>query len=133
MPERNKIRKALIMEDEPVISNVLWRTFKLAGLEVDIAENGRIAREKIDAGNTYDFFIFDIRTPVISGIQFYEYMETNFPDMTQKVIFMTGDYINAVTCAFLDRVKRPFINKPFTPDRIMDLVKHTYKPEVTTV
>jgi DNA-binding NtrC family response regulator len=133
MSERHKIRKALIMEDEPVISNALQWTFKRAGWEVDIAENGQIVRGKIDAGNTYDFFIFDSGRRSSAASSSTNIWKLISRKKTQEVAFMTGDYLNAVTCAFLDRVKRPFINKPFTPDQIIDLAKHTFKSEVTTV
>jgi DNA-binding NtrC family response regulator len=123
MPDNNKVRKALVLEDEPIIAKILSRMLKAAGMTADMADNGLSARENIAAGKEYDVFIFDIRTPVISGIQLYEYMEEFYPDMTGKVIFMTGDCLSAVTCTFLERVKRPFINKPFTPNQIMELVK----------
>jgi DNA-binding NtrC family response regulator len=123
MPE-NKIKpKVLILEDEPVISKVLYRAFNAAGLDPDIAENGLYAEEKLTSGNKYDLFVFDIRTPIISGMQLYDYMEKNYPETVDKVIFMTGDYLNATTYTFLERTNRPFINKPFTPDQIMELIK----------
>ena len=125
MVETNRPRKVLILEDEPVISRVLSRTLSSAGMETETADNGLIVREKLDAGAAPDLFLFDIRTPVINGIQLYEYMEEKYPGLSQKVIFMTGDYLNSVTLAFLERVNRPFIQKPFTPDQILDLVnKH---------
>ena len=97
MPE-NKIKpKVLILEDEPVISKVLYRAFFAAGLDSDIAENGLYAEEKLASGNKYDLFVFDIRTPIVSGMQLYEYMEKNYPETVDKVIFMTGDYLNATT------------------------------------
>jgi DNA-binding NtrC family response regulator len=123
MPDNIKKPKVLILEDEPVISKVLYRVFSFAGLEADIAENGLYAEEKLNSGNKYDLFVFDIRTPIISGMQLYEYMEKNYPDAVNKVIFMTGDYLNAATYNFLERTNRPFINKPFTPDQMMELIK----------
>ena len=133
MPDNNTALKVLVLEDEPVISKVISRTLKSIGMETDVADNGLIAREKIDSGADPDLFIFDIRTPVINGIQLYEYMEKKYPDLSKKVIFMTGDYLNAVTLAFLDRVKRPFIHKPFTPDQILDLIRKSLNQELKPV
>ena len=87
----------MILEDEPVISKVLSRVLKADSFAIDIAENGSIAKEKIDAGKKYDLFIFDIRTPVLSGIQLFEHLEKKHPELTEKVIFMTGDYLNTAT------------------------------------
>ena len=129
MPDKNQIRKVLVLEDEPIITKVLSRIFKAADMAADMADNGLSAREKIDAGKEYDVFIFDIKTPIISGIQLYEYMEKFYPDATRRVIFMTGDYLNGITYSFLERIKRPFLNKPFTPDQVMDLVNRVLQQE----
>jgi DNA-binding response OmpR family regulator len=131
MPEKKAISKILILEDEPVISKILFRTFKAADIVADTAGNGLIAKEKIDSGEKYDAFLFDIRTPVISGIQLYEYLEKKYPDLTRKVVFMTGDCLSAVTSSFLNRVKRPYIIKPFAPNEIIELLKPILRPETT--
>ena len=122
MPDKDSPR-VLILEDEPIISRVLSRILAKLGMEADIAENGLLARQLIDSGNIYDLCILDIRTPVISGIQLYEYMDQKYRDMARKVIFMTGDCLNLATGTFLERVNRPWINKPFTPDQILYLIK----------
>jgi DNA-binding NtrC family response regulator len=133
MPDNKTKPKVLILEDEPVISKVLYRAFTAAGMEADIAENGLYAEEKLTSGNRYDIFIFDIRTPIVSGMQLYEYMEKNFPETVDKVIFMTGDYLNTATYNFLERTNRPFINKPFTPDQIMELIKPILQRELSAI
>jgi DNA-binding NtrC family response regulator len=125
MPEKQK--SVLILEDEPIISKVLSRTFKADGFEVDTAENGAIAKAKIDTRKHYDLFIFDIRTPILSGIQLFELLEKEYPDLTEKVIFMTGDSLNTATSQFLQRINRPYLMKPFTPTQIQSLVKRTIK------
>ncbi len=130
MPETITPRKVLVLEDEPVISMLISRILQTAGMDADIAGNGLIAWEKIKTGKGYGLFIFDIRTPVINGIQLYEYMEKTSPELTEKVAFISGDYLNAATCEFLERVKRPFLAKPFTPDQIIDLIKQIPRPEL---
>jgi CheY-like chemotaxis protein len=114
--------RVLLMEDEPVIARVLKRIISAEGFESDVAENGQVAKDKINAGDHYNIFIFDIRTPVISGIQLYEYLEKEHPDLTNKVIFATGDYMNSNTRQFLDRVKRPFLAKPYTPAQVKSII-----------
>jgi DNA-binding response OmpR family regulator len=114
--------RVLLLEDEPVIARILKRILAADGFEVDVAENGQVAKDKINARNRYDLFIFDIRTPVISGIQLYEYLEKEHPDLTDTVIFATGDYMNSTTRQFLDRVKRPFLPKPYTPAQVKSMI-----------
>lgn len=116
-------KRVLVLEDEPVIGRILERVLRAEGFEVDLAANGRIAREKIDTGAAFDVFIFDIRTPVFSGIQLYEYLEKTHPAFTDRVIFATGDYLNTNTRAFLEKDGKRYIAKPYTPAQIKSLVK----------
>ncbi len=129
MPENNK--RILMMEDEPIISKVLCRALEREGFEVDSAEDGIIAKEKIDSGKKYDLYLFDIRTPLISGIELYEHLKKNYPGLQEKVVFMTGDCLNTATGLFLEKVKRPYISKPFTPNQILDLIKKAMETEVS--
>jgi DNA-binding response OmpR family regulator len=115
--------RVLLLEDEPIIARVVTRFLVADGFEVETAVNGLIAKEKIDSGNQYDVFIFDIKTPVINGIQLYEYLEKEHPDLTESVIFATGDSLNEATKTFLERVKCPWINKPYTPVQIKNTVR----------
>ncbi len=127
MPDTQK--RVLILEDEPVISTVLSRTLKADGFEIDTAENGSIAKAKINAGKQYDLFIFDIQTPVMSGIQLFEHFEKEHRERTERVLFMTGDSLNTATAQFLQRINRPYLMKPFTPSQIQELIKQTLKKE----
>ena len=125
MPNAKNQYKILFLEDEPVIGRVIARSLGGEGFEIDIATDGLIAKEKIDSNNEYDLFIFDIRTPIISGSQLYEYLEKERPELISKVIFATGDNLNRATKEFLDRVKRPFLTKPYTPAQIKSLILQT--------
>jgi CheY-like chemotaxis protein len=67
--------------------------------------------------------------PVISGIEFYEYQEQKYPELTSRVLFTTGDSFNSKTAAFLERVDRPVLSKPFTPDQLIRAIKKIIRPE----
>ena len=117
--------KILFLEDEPVICRVIARSLAPEGFEVDIANDGLVAKEKIGSEDDYDLLVFDIRTPVISGSQLYEYLEKERPELTSKVIFATGDSLNRSTKEFLDRVNRPFLTKPYSPAQLKSLILQT--------
>jgi CheY-like chemotaxis protein len=119
--------KVLFLEDEPLIGRIVSRSLEPEGFQVDVVSNGLIAQEKLAAGVKYDLFILDIRMPVVSGSQFYQYLEKTSPHLTGKVIFATGDSLNGSTREFLARVKRPFLTKPYTPEQMKDLVMQTIR------
>jgi CheY-like chemotaxis protein len=118
----NTGKNVLLLEDELVIGKVVRRALSVDGYHVDIAENGQIAKDKIDSDNYYDILIFDIRTPVINGMQLYEYLEKEHPELSKKVVFATGDYVNSTTRKFLEKANRPFLAKPYTPVQIRGII-----------
>jgi CheY-like chemotaxis protein len=129
-------KRLLLLEDEPVIGKIIKRVLFSYGFDVDIAENGLIGKEKIDATsaeNCYDVLIFDIRTPIISGMQLYEYIDKAYHELTDRVIFATGDYMNTATRSFLERVDRPFLAKPYTPAQVRDMVYQVLGDNVESV
>ncbi|MDP2730210.1 MAG: response regulator [Dehalococcoidales bacterium] len=111
------LKRILVVEDEPAISNVCWRVFTTEGFEVDIADNGRVAQDMIEK-KQYDLCLVDIRTPEMNGKEFYQWLKEKHPQMEQKVIFTTGDVMGGDTQVFLEQNGRPFLPKPFTPDEL---------------
>jgi CheY-like chemotaxis protein len=112
----------LVVEDEPVIAKVCSRTLSTEGFQVDVAVNGKAALDILDQ-KEYDLCLVDIRTPSMSGIELYEHLEKEHPEMANRVIFSTGDVLSGNTKAFLERTNRPYLPKPFTPDELRAIVK----------
>jgi DNA-binding NtrC family response regulator len=115
-------RRVLVVEDEPVISELCRRMLMAEGFDVDIAMNGSIAKKMVD-DKSYDLCLSDIRTPAMDGIQLYQYLEQEHPELARRVIFTTGDVMSDYIAQFLEGIKRPFIPKPFTPDELKQVIR----------
>ncbi len=63
--------------------------------------------------NTYDLLLMDIRMPGTSGIELYHTIIDKCPDLTNKVIFITGDTEDMSTRHFLEKNQLEFLRKPF--------------------
>jgi DNA-binding response OmpR family regulator len=118
------VKSVLVVEDEPSISQVCLRALTSEGFEVDIADNGANAQDMLGEKG-YDLCLIDIRTPVMNGKQFYQWVSENHPELVSGVIFTTGDLISGDTKNFLERVGRPFLPKPFTVDELKTIVRET--------
>jgi DNA-binding response OmpR family regulator len=116
--------RILVVEDEPSISQVCLRVLTAEGFDVDIAENGAKAQEKLKAKD-YDICLIDIITPVMDGKRLYHWIVDKRPQLVKGVLFTTGDSVNPDTRIFLERVGRPFLPKPFTLDELKTVVKET--------
>ncbi len=116
--------RVLVVEDEPSISQVCQRALGREGFEVDIAENGAEAQDKLKV-KSYDICLIDIITPVMDGKQLYRWITEKHPEMVTRVIFTTGDSINPDTKGFLEGAGRPLLPKPFTLDELKTVVRET--------
>jgi CheY-like chemotaxis protein len=114
-------KKGLVVEDEPAIARMCVRVLEAEGFEVDVAVDGKSAQDQLRK-NMYDLCLIDIRTPGMNGIELYQQLEDECPEMINRVIFTTGDVINGNIKVFLAETGRPFLPKPFTPNELRSTV-----------
>jgi two-component system NtrC family sensor kinase len=120
-------KKALVIEDEPVIARVCHRVLTAEGYQVEIAVNGMVAKD-MTGKETYDLFLSDIRTPEMNGIEFYWYLKKEHPELADRVIFTTGDVLSDDVKAFMMKEPDvPLLPKPFAPDELRVVVREALK------
>jgi len=115
------VKRILVVEDEPSITEVCLRTLNREGFEVDTAANGVEAEDKI-RGKDYGLVLIDIKTPEMNGKDLYHYITEKHPNLVNRVVFTTGDTMSGDTQSFLRQSGRPFLPKPFTPDELIKIV-----------
>jgi DNA-binding response OmpR family regulator len=120
------MKRVLIVEDEPSIGTMCQRVLDREGFEVEIAVDGILAQEMIEK-KQYHICMIDIRTPRMSGAELYQWLQKNYPQVANQVIFTTGSVIDEKTMAFIEQSGRPFLSKPFTPDELTAIVKEALK------
>lgn len=119
-------KKALIIEDEPIISKMCQRVLSNEGFNVETVDNGQDA-EKVVSSLEYDLLLVDIRLPVESGSDFYLWLMQEYPETAKNVIFMTGSVMGGDTMDLLQKSGRPYLLKPFRPDDLKDIVEKHFK------
>jgi len=102
------------------------RVLAREGFEAEIAVNGTLAQEMIEK-KQYHICLIDIRTPRMSGAELYQWLQKNYPQVANQVIFTTGSLIDEETTAFIRQSGRPFLPKPFTPNELTAIVKEALK------
>ncbi len=114
-------RRALVIEDEPVIRNFLMEVLRnLFGCVVDGAGNGCEGLEQVSLRD-YDLILSDIRMPVMSGPEFYLRLRDGHPGQAAKVVFLTGYMGQKQLQDDIARWGVPVLAKPFTVDRLARL------------
>lgn len=103
----------LLVDDKPSILTALTRLLRRDGHTVDTAANGRLALMQLQA-HTYDLILSDLRMPELDGPALYRALETLYPQLCQRFIFLTGDSLNLDTQAFSVQHNVPQLFKPYT-------------------
>ncbi len=123
-------KTVLVVEDEPSISKLCERVLTGEGFEVDIAVNGKIAQDIIRdlADKTrYQLCILDIRTPEMNGMELYDWMKLESPQLAGRVIFSTGSVMQQDILNFIEQSGQPYLPKPFSPSELRTVVRDALK------
>ena len=121
-----KKKRILAIDDEPVIIRVSVKVLIAEGFDVDVACNGLVAKDMAGKAE-YDFYLSDIRTPAMNGMQFYEYLRQEQPGLESRVIFTTGDVMSPEVKTFLSKKNNLFLAKPFTPTELRTIIRKALK------
>jgi PAS domain S-box-containing protein len=116
----------LVVDDEPVIVNLLEDFFRRKGFSVITAESGSEALSKLKERDV-ELIITDIKMPEMDGKKFYNEIKENKPELLSKLLFITGDTMNSETRAFLKEIKGSYLRKPFSFDEITKVINNIIK------
>lgn len=121
-PRETSTKRILLIDDEKNILTVIKRALQRNGYQVDAANSAAAGLEMLKKV-TYDLILCDIRMPEMSGTEFYQVVELRYPELTQRVIFSTGDSVSYGTRQFLDEVGAICLTKPFELSELLARVR----------
>ncbi len=103
--------KVLVVDDEANICLTLSKYFTDIGCEVDTAISGNEALNKIK-NQFYDLLLVDIKMPKMDGLEFYQRLCTERPEMAARFAFMTGvsgqEAQNIIKATGIPLLQKPF-------------------------
>jgi two-component system, NtrC family, sensor kinase len=106
-------KRVLVVDDEDSILQMIREALTLNGYQVDVARDGETALRRMEQ-NHYDLTLCDWKMPGLSGEQVYERLNTSNPELSRRLIFITGDVVNERTQEFLKARNKICLSKPFT-------------------
>jgi CheY-like chemotaxis protein len=120
----------LVLDDERSFTQGLAQLLRRDGSSVDTADNGQVGLLQLQA-HGYDVLVCDLRMPDLDGAAFYDRLLVQYPAVSKRVIFLTGDALCLESHAFLERSGRPWVHKPCTAAairRVIQDVLHAVAP-----
>ncbi len=113
--------KILVVDDERSIRNTLKDILEYEKYEVDLAEDGQKALEKIGSAE-YDIILCDIKMPGLDGIEVLERLTEQTPDTPVVMISGHGNIDTAV-----ESIKKgafDYIEKPLDLNRLLITIRN---------
>jgi PAS domain S-box-containing protein len=121
-PGRGAARRILVVDDEPMVAELLADMLAADGHQVELASDGQAALSRLAAAR-FDLVITDVVMPVLDGPGLYRQLERLLPDRRQRVVFITGDTLNPETARFLADTGARTLDKPFEADAVRRLAR----------
>ena len=112
----------LIVDDSREVSTVYGQVLERAGYMVKAVDNGLAAFAELQQGR-YAVILLDILMPFLEGKSFFRQLETDFPEMTKRVVFVTGMAGDDETREFLEQTGQPLLQKPVDADQLVGAVR----------
>ncbi len=115
----------LLIEDEPAVMAYVQAALERSGYPVVCCESGVDALRLLEHGEFLGI-VSDMRTPGgVDGAQVHAFISQNRPDLSGKLVFITGDIANEETVAILRETGAPCVEKPFRVQQFIDVVSRT--------
>jgi two-component system NtrC family sensor kinase len=114
-------RTVLVVEDEALLRDLLVDVLSEGGFFVEAASSGDEAIQLVER-RKFDAVVSDIKMPGIGGKGLYLYIQKHYPEIVEKIVFITGDVLSKDTQSFLQITNSMFIEKPFNVDALVALL-----------
>ncbi|MDB6125385.1 MAG: hypothetical protein JWQ71_4378 [Pedosphaera sp.] len=120
-------KRVLVVDDEDTILQMIREALTLNGYQVDVARDGETALRRMGQ-NHYDLTLCDWKMPGLNGEQVYERINTSNPELSRRMIFITGDVVNEKTQEFLKARNKICLSKPFTLSEFRAAISRVLNP-----
>ena len=118
--------KILVVDDDKNIRRTVSMALESLDYYVHTAFDGKDAMVQL-TGDKYDMIITDLKMPGMNGMELLEQAIAKYPEIRIVLISAHGTVDNAVEAMKLGAVD--FLQKPFTPKELRNLVHNVLEPE----
>ncbi len=119
----------LIVDDSAIVRTVIQRAIQLSGVdvgEIHQAANGQEGLDKL-AATPIDIIFADINMPVMDGVEMVEEMNRRGLVRDIPIVIVSTDRSEVRVQQLKARGVREYLNKPFTPEAIRDILNTCLK------
>ena len=119
---RPRMKKALVVEDDPDIVELIDHYLRAEGFEVEALGDGRQALERLRAGG-HDVVILDLQLPGLDGLSLCAELRRDKRTRSLPVIMLTARGDEADRVVGLEVGADDYVVKPFSPKELVARVR----------
>ena len=116
---RRMAPKVLVVDDEPIVREVLARYLEKDGFDVEMAEDGEAGVSAFTASNP-DLVLLDLMLPKLDGFEVFERIRSL---ADTPVIMLTAKTEEHDRIAGLEMGADDYVSKPFSPSEVVARVR----------
>ena len=114
--------RILLVEDNEINQQVAKELLQGVGMEVDIADTGQVALQKVEAqsanGRPYDIVLMDLQMPVMDGVTAARLIRETRGADALPIVAMTANAGQVDRDRCMDAGMNDFVTKPITPEKL---------------
>jgi PAS domain S-box-containing protein len=107
--------RVLVIDDESVVAHTL-KVLLQGEHDLVVAQSGAEALELLEQESeapSYDVILCDLMMPGMTGMELFEVLRREYPQLAKRVVFMTGGVSMMRVAEFLESVPNAKFEKPF--------------------
>jgi PAS domain S-box-containing protein len=113
--------RVLVVDDEPHVTSSLQRVLS-SEHEVATANSAHDALRMLSSDRAFDVILCDVMMPGMTGMDLYAELARSAPEVSGRVVFMTGGAFTPRAVSFLQDVSNPKIGKPLNLEELRMLI-----------
>ena len=120
-PQAARRARVLLIDDERALGDsmcIVLGDFH----DVEYVARAREALQRLERDRAFDVILCDLMMGEMSGMEFYDRLRGMAPELAERVAFLTGGAFKAASIAFLERVDRPRLEKPFDLSTVLKTI-----------
>jgi CheY-like chemotaxis protein len=119
--EPERAARILVVDDEPQIGTAIVRILKEH--QVVVETTGTSALLLLESDAAFDLVLCDVTMMDLSGQAFFAHLRARWPELAERLVFISGGAFTPETEEFLKNTARPCLPKPFGAAELRNYVK----------
>jgi PAS domain S-box-containing protein len=114
--------RVLVIDDEPMLCSAVERILR-PHHDVVYTTLAAEVLPRLEAGEHFDLILCDLMMPRMNGMDFHAALQRLRPELTGRVIFLTGGAFTTQAKTFLERVPNRRVEKPFNARALLAVTR----------